>query len=64
MGLSESLMISFFELVYQKDFIFPAMMMTRGLNYYLAILLTGVIILTFMVLKHFKKGKKDHDRFL
>ncbi|MDY0277065.1 MAG: lysylphosphatidylglycerol synthase transmembrane domain-containing protein [Acholeplasma sp.] len=62
-GLSEKLMISFFAVIYTSKYIFPAMVITRIMTFYLEVIITGLIIGFHHVITMIKKGR-NNDRVL
>ncbi len=61
-GLSETLMLSLYGMVYPQDLMMPALLLTRGVSYYLLLLITGVMILLFCVIRAVISAYKNKKR--
>ena len=49
-GISEAMFFLLYSKVYSEQMIAPAMLLTRGINFYLMLIVTGIVALTFHVL--------------
>ena len=49
-GISEAMLFLLYTKVYAPEFIAPAMVLTRGINFYLMLILTGVITILYHIL--------------
>lgn len=65
-GISEKMMLMLFEMVYLKELIVPAMLITRGLSFYFCLIFTMIIVIVnhFYVVLKTKKGVSEDVRIL